>query len=87
MTSRRTFRTWFTTSVVGVAVVGLLGACATAATPAGVQQFAGGPTVAFYGDSYTLGTGASHPAKRWSSIISAERGWNDGRGRIEDARP
>jgi lysophospholipase L1-like esterase len=37
----------------------------------------GGPVVAFYGDSYTLGTGASEPSKRWSSIISADRGWNE----------
>jgi lysophospholipase L1-like esterase len=33
------------------------------------------PLVAFYGDSYTLGTGASDPSKRWSTVISAERGW------------
>ena len=37
----------------------------------------GGPVVAFYGDSYTLGTGASDPSKRWSTIISADRGWNE----------
>ncbi|SMQ59818.1 SGNH/GDSL hydrolase family protein [Agreia sp. VKM Ac-1783] len=37
----------------------------------------GAPVVAFYGDSYTLGTGASDPSKRWSSIIAAERGWNE----------
>jgi lysophospholipase L1-like esterase len=37
----------------------------------------GGPVVAFYGDSYTLGTGASDPSRRWSSIISADRGWNE----------
>jgi len=37
----------------------------------------GGPRVAFYGDSYTLGTGASDPAKRWSTVISAERGWDE----------
>ncbi|NQX35494.1 SGNH/GDSL hydrolase family protein [Herbiconiux sp. VKM Ac-2851] len=35
------------------------------------------PVVAFYGDSYTLGTGASDPANRWSSVIAAERGWNE----------
>ncbi|MBF4572874.1 SGNH/GDSL hydrolase family protein [Herbiconiux sp. VKM Ac-1786] len=35
------------------------------------------PVVAFYGDSYTLGTGASDPAKRWSSVIAADRGWNE----------
>lgn len=33
--------------------------------------------VAFYGDSYTLGTGASDQSKRWSSIISTERGWSE----------
>jgi lysophospholipase L1-like esterase len=33
--------------------------------------------VAFYGDSYTLGTGASDFEKRWSTIISTERGWNE----------
>ncbi len=37
----------------------------------------GGPVVAFYGDSYTLGTGASDPSKRWSTIVSADRGWNE----------
>ena len=35
------------------------------------------PLVAFYGDSYTLGTGASDPANRWSTIISADRGWTE----------
>jgi lysophospholipase L1-like esterase len=33
--------------------------------------------VAFYGDSYTLGTGASDPSKRWSTIISEQRGWDE----------
>jgi lysophospholipase L1-like esterase len=33
--------------------------------------------VAFYGDSYTLGTGASDLAKRWSTIISKERNWHE----------
>jgi len=36
-----------------------------------------GPVVSFYGDSYTLGTGASDPSKRWSTIVSAERGWRE----------
>lgn len=35
------------------------------------------PVVAFYGDSYTLGTGASDPANRWSTVICAERGWTE----------
>jgi lysophospholipase L1-like esterase len=36
-----------------------------------------GTRVAFYGDSYTLGTGASSPDKRWSTIVSRERNWNE----------
>jgi lysophospholipase L1-like esterase len=35
------------------------------------------PVVAFYGDSYTLGTGASSESKRWSTIICAGRGWKE----------
>ena len=33
--------------------------------------------VAFYGDSYTLGVGASAAANRWSTIVCAERGWRE----------
>jgi lysophospholipase L1-like esterase len=33
------------------------------------------PLAAFYGDSYTLGTGASDPSARWSTIICEQRGW------------
>ena len=36
---------------------------------------AGQPVAAFYGDSYTRGTGASSPERRWSSIVASERGW------------
>ena len=36
-----------------------------------------GTRVAFYGDSYTLGTGASSEDKRWSTIVSRERNWNE----------
>ena len=36
-----------------------------------------GTRVAFYGDSYTLGTGASDESKRWSTIVSRERNWNE----------
>ncbi len=33
--------------------------------------------VAFYGDSYTLGTGALDPSNRWSTVISERRGWTE----------
>jgi lysophospholipase L1-like esterase len=35
------------------------------------------PLVAFYGDSYTLGTGASDPSARWSTVICEQRGWTE----------
>jgi lysophospholipase L1-like esterase len=59
---------------------GIVVASREAETPGGSPSgnvAPGGPVVAFYGDSYTLGTGASDPRKRWSSIVSAERGWNE----------
>jgi len=45
---------------------------ACAATPPATES---GTRVAFYGDSYTLGTGASDESKRWSTILCEERGW------------
>ncbi|EAR24138.1 malate:quinone oxidoreductase [marine actinobacterium PHSC20C1] len=33
--------------------------------------------VAFYGDSYTLGTGASAVENRWSTVISEQRSWSE----------
>jgi lysophospholipase L1-like esterase len=36
-----------------------------------------GPVVAFYGDSYTLGVGASQESTRWSTIICRQRGWTE----------
>jgi lysophospholipase L1-like esterase len=46
------------------------------AAPSAVPE-GDGPVVAFYGDSYTLGTGASDPSRRWSTVISDERGWRE----------
>lgn len=31
--------------------------------------------VAFYGDSYTVGVGASDPSLRWSTLVCTERDW------------
>ncbi len=60
-------------------VAGLAACSSPAPTPAAVPGSsalpADAPVVAFYGDSYTRGTGASAPEKRWSTIVSAERGW------------
>jgi lysophospholipase L1-like esterase len=35
------------------------------------------PRVVFLGDSYTFGSGASSPAKRWSSVLAAAQGWTE----------
>ncbi len=58
---------------------GALTACASAEPGAGDVASAppGQPVVAFYGDSYTLGTGASDPSERWSTRIADDRGWTE----------
>ena len=64
-------------SGLAVAAVALaLGACA-APSPSASAPARDGPLVGFYGDSYTLGTGASSPDKRWSTTIAKERGWRE----------
>lgn len=62
-------------SVVALALG--LTACSAAPAPDTAATPGAGPLVAFYGDSYTLGTGASDPSMRWSTLISEERGWNE----------
>ncbi|MET0590322.1 MAG: SGNH/GDSL hydrolase family protein [Naasia sp.] len=59
-----------------VATLGLAG-CASSAPPVDDIPTGDGPLVAFYGDSYTLGTGASDIRNRWSTRISEERGWRE----------
>ncbi len=58
-----------------LASAGLVACAAPAAAPAPPEG--DGPVVAFYGDSYTLGTGASDLSLRWSTVISEERGWRE----------
>lgn len=60
--------------LLGLGLVLVLAECTAVTPPAGDED---APRVAFYGDSYTLGTGASDPSLRWSSIICAERGWQE----------
>jgi lysophospholipase L1-like esterase len=60
--------------LLGLGLVLVLAGCTAVTPPAGDAD---APRVAFYGDSYTLGTGASEPSLRWSSIICAERGWQE----------
>lgn len=67
--------------VAALSVLVVIGAVVTLNPAAQTAQPEGGTgtgtRVAFYGDSYTLGTGASSAAKRWSTIVSRERNWNE----------
>lgn len=54
---------------------------AAGAEPGPIPTFTSTPdqrvTAAFLGDSYTAGTGASSPAKRWTSLVAAKEGWRE----------
>jgi lysophospholipase L1-like esterase len=75
---RRGAIVWVAAAAVVIAVgIGVAVSSSTAVTlrkkgPEGV-----GARVAFYGDSYTLGEGATSRSKRWSTIICTERGWKE----------
>ena len=57
-------------------------AATSAATPspmatAGNPFIGSGESVAFLGDSFAAGTGASTAAKRWTSVVAGEQGWSE----------
>ncbi|SFS06938.1 Lysophospholipase L1 [Microbacterium sp. cf046] len=60
-----------------IALIGSIALLLTACAPASGTASEDRPLVAFYGDSYTLGTGASDPSERWSTRISESRGWRE----------
>ncbi|MBA4248834.1 MAG: SGNH/GDSL hydrolase family protein [Microbacterium sp.] len=66
-------------ALVLAAGLALLAGCSPTAAPGSdpAVPTAEGPLVAFYGDSYTLGTGASDLSLRWSTQISLDRGWRE----------
>jgi lysophospholipase L1-like esterase len=62
--------------LLGVMLLVGCGAPGEAPSPGGSSvPSSEGSVVAFYGDSYTLGTGAEDLANRWSTVICEERGW------------
>ena len=95
-TSLLTGRRVLAASLAGVLVLAVLGvfvAFFSSRHPAPMSEpTPGAPVVAFYGDSYTAGTGASDVSKRWSTVLSRDRGWNefnpsiDGLGFINNRR-
>ncbi|MBH0130975.1 SGNH/GDSL hydrolase family protein [Salinibacterium sp. NK8237] len=60
-----------------VAVAAALGLASCSAGEPVVERDPNDVRVAFYGDSYTLGTGASASENRWSTVISEQRGWSE----------
>jgi lysophospholipase L1-like esterase len=61
-------------ALIALAVVALTGCTAPPEEPVTEP---GLPLVAFYGDSYTLGTGATDTRYRWSTLICEDRGWTE----------
>lgn len=76
-------RSWLGAVGAALTVLALLAGCTPAATPGTGAGPAADPAaddrplVAFYGDSYTLGTGASDLSLRWSTQLAELRGWRE----------
>lgn len=62
-----------------LAALAVLTGCSAPAAPGAAPSApqGDGPLVAFYGDSYTLGTGTSDASLRWSTQICESRGWRE----------
>lgn len=63
--------------VVLIGVIVVLDGSGRHSAGAPVPRAGSGPLVAFYGDSYTLGTGVSADERRWSTQICRDRGWQE----------
>jgi len=75
MTNALRRRAAFASAVIAAAAAALLTACVAVRGGPAQTPTPGATIAAFYGDSYTRGTGATSPDRRWSTIICAERGW------------
>ncbi|QAV71139.1 SGNH/GDSL hydrolase family protein [Salinibacterium sp. UTAS2018] len=60
-----------------VVVAASFGLAACTATEPVEERDPSAVRVAFYGDSYTLGTGASASENRWSTVVSEQRDWSE----------
>lgn len=74
MVSRRSLLT-----AAALVLSAVLAGCASASTSVAPSSTlpADAPLIAFYGDSYTRGTGATDPSVRWSTRIAESRGWRE----------
>jgi lysophospholipase L1-like esterase len=62
-------------AIVLVAAASIFGLRSPRAAPERPADF--GQRAVFIGDSYTHGTGASSPGLRWTSLVAAQRGWQE----------
>jgi lysophospholipase L1-like esterase len=69
---RSTKRCWWNVTAAVLAIALLAGCSGQTSSDSAFATI-----VAFYGDSYTLGTGASDQKLRWSTVISNERDWTE----------
>ena len=79
MGSRKTVIVAVVSAILAItSAVSLLG-CAPASLPDPTEKprDPNATRVAFYGDSYTLGTGASEQSLRWSTTVCDQRGWSE----------
>lgn len=78
MTTRRVLLLCLALALV-ITTIGIIVAVGSSGRHSAREQPArgSGPVVAFYGDSYTLGTGSSDDSRRWSTLISEDRGWRE----------
>lgn len=77
---KRWFAAISAAAAVGAAALALTLTGCSAATPqpgATASLPADAPLVAFYGDSYTRGSGATDPSQRWSTRIAEGRAWRE----------
>lgn len=71
-------RAFASASAIVIAALTTLSGCAPEPDyGAESESESSGPLVAFYGDSYTLGTGATDRSARWSTIIANDREWRE----------
>jgi lysophospholipase L1-like esterase len=68
---------WLAALVAGAVVLTGCAGPSGESDPVSAPREPGQTRVAFYGDSYTLGTGAADLANRWSTVICDERGWSE----------
>jgi len=71
------FRRMIFTILAGGVAAALLVGCASVASSPTPAIDSDAPLIAYYGDSYTRGTGASSPSLRWSTRIAESRGWRE----------